>query len=133
MLSGAAKVIGARLRRSIARIGLAALMGGAPALAGAADMSPILGRWDSASTDCSFPRGDGVFVVEQSVIRFFEAICDIDQVRAAGVGKGLTARMSCEGEGEPWTDTLFLAPTEENTLMVYYGSGYGYVAGRCAQ
>ena len=40
-----------------------AMLSMVPVAAIAADLGPFLGRWDAASTDCSQPQGDGVFVV----------------------------------------------------------------------
>ena len=122
-----------RIGKSVFRSALILVAGVFAALspAAAADLGPMLGRWDGASTDCRYPQGDGVFVIERGAIRFFEAICRIDSVSRAGVGSAVTLRMTCEGEGEDWSEDVFMARTEENTLMVYYGSGYGFIAGRC--
>lgn len=111
----------------------ALMLAAAPVAAPAADMGPFQGRWDAASTDCSHPEGDGVFVVEPRSIRFYESICDVGAVQPTGVGNAVTGRMSCEGEGEAWTEELILARTEDNTLIVFYGNGYGFIAGRCGR
>lgn len=121
----------AGMRGLAGRIVLAAVLGMAPAAAGANDLSPFAGRWDSASTDCNHPQGDGVFVVEPGTLRFFESICEVGSVRPTGVGNAVTGRMSCEGEGESWTEELIIARSEEDQLHVYFGAGYGFIAGRC--
>ena len=112
--------------------GLSIALGtGAVALAG--DMSPFLGKWDAASDNCGFPQGDGIFIVEPNRIRFYEAICDLTNARAAGVGAAVIADMTCEGEGSAWTETVFFARSDETNLLLYYGSGYGFLASQCRQ
>ncbi len=122
-----------RLRAIVAAAVLSGSIAALPGLAGADDMSPFLGRWDAASDDCSYPNGDGVFVIERQRIRYYEAICAIESVRSAGIGAAVIIERNCEGEGDTWRDQTMLVPLDQNKIALYEAVGGGFTASRCSK
>ena len=119
--------------RRIAKASVLAMLTLSPLAAMAADLTPFLGRWDAASPNCSYPDGDGIFVIERSRIRYYEAICDIVSSRSAGIGSAVIIERRCEGEGEVWRDETLLVALEQNMIALYQADGGGFTAGRCAR
>jgi len=80
---------------------------------------------------CNAGASDARVTISGPIIRYHETMCRLaNPTRVRGMAGAVLYDAQCSGEGETWSERVFMMPTAEGGFVQVRG-GYGYTYQRC--